>query len=1021
MPDPTPTAPRHPPVTTPRPKEPGPTRPRRREPARLLRPISLPGGGLGTPLVPAVAGPIAASLGVDVSPVRVHSDAAAVAGSTALGARAFALGNHVFLGRGERPTDMPLIAHEVAHVVQQQATPRVQLWTPGGADPFEREARGAALAVVQRQPFTVRHRTPPRVQRLGISDALDYFADKANLIPGYRMFTIILGVNPINLSKVDRSAANILRAIVEFLPGGALITEALDKYGVFEKVGHWVEQQISTLGLTWDAIKQAIDQFLDSLSWRDIFHLGDVWDRAKRIFTVPIQRIKDFIVGLIDGIITFVREAILKPIAHLAEGTRGWDLLIAVMGKNPITGEAVPRNADTLVGGFLKLINQQEVYENMKKSNALGRAWNWFQSAINALIGFVAEIPSLFIAALKSLEWSDIVLLPRAFAKVASVFGGFLGRFITWAGNALWNLLEIIFDVVSPTALMYIKRTGAALKSILKNPLPFMGNLVKAGKQGFVQFAANFLEHLKAGLLDLLNSLLPGVYIPKSLTFSEIVKFVFSILGISWQNIRQKLVKVIGETAMKVLETGFDIVVKLVTEGPAAAWEQIKNDLSNLKDTVIGGIIDFVVDTVVTKAIPKLLSLFIPGAGFITAILTIWDTIKVFIQKLSKIVQVVTAFIDSIVRIAAGDIGSAAKRVESALASILSLAIAFLANFFGAGKLADKLLGVIKKLQAAVDKGLDKVVEWIVSTAKRLGKLVAQAGVPQDPNERIRLAAQAATAAARRLAGGVTQAALQPVLQVIQTRYSLREIRPFQRDGRWWVTVTANPSQNVDTGVPTTGANAPAAAAWPVAVGDAIRVPDSARIETVLSLNVDNTLTHSVNSGGAPGRSTKSFATFMSLWNSGAIRRGGSTSAADQRDTLTRLYGASVADAIMSRRDLATNLGILDPQQAHHIIPIELLGKQAMLRLLVNSGWDFNAKVNGLPLKAGFHGNHPQYTRYVNQRIDAWVQQNGSAPVATFQTFVESTLIPGLTAQIATALRQSGSTQENLNDYFARL
>src|SRR3712207_8322420 len=49
------------------------------------------------------------------------------------------------------------------------------------------------------------------------------------------MFTIILGFNPINMSRVDRSAANILRAMIEFMPGGNLITQALDNYGVLDR------------------------------------------------------------------------------------------------------------------------------------------------------------------------------------------------------------------------------------------------------------------------------------------------------------------------------------------------------------------------------------------------------------------------------------------------------------------------------------------------------------------------------------------------------------------------------------------------------------------------------------------------------------------------------------------------------------------------------------------------------------------------------------------------------------------
>ena len=76
------------------------------------------------------------------------------------------------------------------------------------------------------------------MQRGLISEVLDWIADKANYIPGYRLLTIMLGVNPINMSRVERSGANILRAIVEFLPGGGLIVEALDRYGVFDRAGH---------------------------------------------------------------------------------------------------------------------------------------------------------------------------------------------------------------------------------------------------------------------------------------------------------------------------------------------------------------------------------------------------------------------------------------------------------------------------------------------------------------------------------------------------------------------------------------------------------------------------------------------------------------------------------------------------------------------------------------------------------------------------------------------------------------
>ena len=654
------------------------------------------------------------------------------------GARAVTYGHDIFLGPNERPTDVALMAHEVAHVIQQEGAPKkLQSFGHDQVDPHERKAHQVAAAVVRGESFTPRERTGGRrVQRLGLSDVLDYFADKANVIPGFRMLTIILGINPINMSPVEASAANILRALIEFLPGGGLITQALDNSGVFEKAGDWVKQQIDTLGITVGAIKKAVTDFVNSLSLSDITNLGDVWERAKRIFTDPVDQIINFAKGLVTGIIQLVKDAILIPIAKLAEGTPSYDLLKAVLGKDPITGDKVPQTAETIIGPFMKLIGKEDVWENMQKANAIPRTFAWFKGAMAAVVGFVAQIPALFVNAFKALTLEDIILVPKAFAKLVGVFGGFVVQFITWAGQAVWNLLEIIFDVVSPGAWGYIKKTGAALKSILQNPLPFVGNLVKAAKLGFVNFADHIGAHLKAGLIDWLTGSLEGVYIPTALSLAELGKFALSVLGISWAQIRGKIVKVLGptgETIMKVLETGFDIVVALVKGGPAAVWDLIKEKLNELKDQVVGGIIGFVTDTIVKKAIPKLISMFIPGAGFISAIISIYDTIMVFVEKISKIVQAVVAFIDSIVAIAAGNIAAAADRVESTLASLLSLAISFLAGFVGLGKVTDKIKEVIEKVRDVVDKALDVAIAWIVEKAKALfAKLFGKKEKPDE-------------------------------------------------------------------------------------------------------------------------------------------------------------------------------------------------------------------------------------------------------------------------------------------------
>jgi hypothetical protein len=665
--------------------------------------VSIPGG---SPLPTGVRNAMEPRFGASFSNVRVHTGESAAQQSASLNANAFTVGEHIFFGRDkfqpQSDAGRHLIAHELTHTIQQ----------------------GTAI---QRDAISVHEHVAPQVQGdwFGIPSPREYFANKAANIPGFTLLTVVIGFNPITNARVERSAGNILRGAIQLIPGGKFITDALDAHGIFDKVSAWASQQFETIKDIASGIWQDIENFIKGFSITDLAHPGDLWDRAKAIVMRPIDRIIAFATALKDGIIKLVKDAILKPLAEFAKTTSGYPLLCTVMGKDPITGEAVPQDAETLLGAFMKFIGEEEIWNNMQKAKAIPRAFAWFKGAISALKGFVNEIPGLFIQTLKSLEIVDIILIPRAFLKLAGVFGNFAVRFVTWGATAVWNLLEIIFDVVSPGALAYIKKTGAALKSILKNPLPFVGNLVKAAKLGFSNFADHFLDHLKAGLIDWLTGSLPGIYIPKAFSLVEIVKFVLSVLGLSWANIRQKLVKATNETVVKAMETGFDIVVALVRDGPAAAWDKIKEQLSNLKDMVIGGITDFVVDMVVKKAIPKFIAMFIPGAGFISAILSIYDTVMVFVNKIKQIVAVVTGFIDSIVAIAGGAIGAAAQRVETALAGVLSLAINFLAGFAGLGKVADKIMGVINKIRAPIDKALDWLVNWIVTAAKKLGKFVA--------------------------------------------------------------------------------------------------------------------------------------------------------------------------------------------------------------------------------------------------------------------------------------------------------
>jgi hypothetical protein len=656
----------------------------------------------GTPLPVTVRSFMEPRFGADLSNVRIHDGAEAARLNAHLNARAFTVGRHVFFARGhyqpESAEGRHLIAHELTHTIQQGAI--VQRSTE------EPVSTGVAATI----------------QRFGVGDALAYFADRANMIPGFRLLTVVLGFNPLNMSRVPGTTATILRAVIEVIPGGGLVTQALESTGIFERAAAWVDRQIATLGLTVAAIRGAITRFLDSLDWGDIFDLGSIWERAKRFISEPASSILNFVRALVGGIVRLIKEAILRPFARFAARTRGYDLLKAILGRDPITGEPAARSSETIIAGFMKLIGKEEVWENLKRANAVGRAWVWLQGALSSLLGIVSSIPGRIIDAIASLSIQDIVTVEGAFGKIVGVFRGVAGDFGRWGANQVIGLLEILFSVVAPGVVPYIRRAGGAFRTILQNPVSFVRNLVRAGREGLLQFSARFLVHLRAGLVRWFADVLgPGMYIPLSLGPKEVFRFVLSVMGLTWQHVRQKVVRVVGERAVTVVERGVDVVAILVREGPAAAWDRIAESFADLKGVVIDAVMNFASSYIVQAAITRLVGLLNPAGAVLQAIVAIYNTIMLFVERLRQVAQVAASFVGSIASIAAGAIGAAANRVEQALAGAISLTISFLARLTGLGRVADAVRNIVGGIRTRVDRALDRIVQWIVEIARRIG------------------------------------------------------------------------------------------------------------------------------------------------------------------------------------------------------------------------------------------------------------------------------------------------------------
>jgi hypothetical protein len=109
---------------------------------------------------------------------RVHTDARAAESAEAVEALAYTVGQHIVFGAGQYQPDTRegrrLLAHELAHTVQQRGSPgplpaALAVARPG--DPAESEAEAAAEAVLEGRRFTPTTLRPPHLARQRGSDS----------------------------------------------------------------------------------------------------------------------------------------------------------------------------------------------------------------------------------------------------------------------------------------------------------------------------------------------------------------------------------------------------------------------------------------------------------------------------------------------------------------------------------------------------------------------------------------------------------------------------------------------------------------------------------------------------------------------------------------------------------------------------------------------------------------------------------------------------------------------------------
>lgn len=283
---------------------------------------------------------------------------------------------------------------------------------------------------------------------------------------------------------------------------------------------------------------------------------------------------------------------------------------------------------------------------------------------------------------------------------------------VDMALDAVKGVIETIINIKNTLTNLLISAISV-IKTIISDPIGFLGNLISGISQGFKNFGSNILKHLTSGLVGWLTGSLGsmGITIPEDLfSLKGIFSLVMQVLGLTWDYMRKKAVKLLGEPVVAALETGFEIFQIIRKEGIAGLWNFIKEQFNDLKETVIGAIKEMVITKVIEAGIKWVLGLMNPVGAFIKAAMMIIDIVKFFIERGRQILALVEAFIDGVKAVASGSVAKVAEAIENALARAIPVIIGFLASLLGISGLAGKVQALIQRIRKRIDKAIDSVI-----------------------------------------------------------------------------------------------------------------------------------------------------------------------------------------------------------------------------------------------------------------------------------------------------------------------
>ncbi len=559
----------------------------------------------------------------------------------------------------------------------------------------------------------------------------------------YPLLCVIIGHDPVTEAEVARNGTNILNALLE-LGGeeGRQQRTQMQETGTYQKVVGYIDEGIAVFGNLYQTIRSNFGLIWNAVSIDSLMHPVDTFNRLYETFAVPVRQVWDFVKRVAAEILRFIKEVLMQRLSAWARQQRGYTLVTVIIGEDPFTNQPVPFTMENVIRGFFSLMEGgEEQYKQLKESGAIDRTVAKINAAVAKLNMTPAAIIQLFIDLWHSFSLNDLVHPINAFMRIIARFGEPIARLIAFVIEIVKIVIEAILIVMNfPFDLInnIIAKAMQAYELIKKDPVKFLKNLLRAIKEGFMQFFDNILTHLWNGLKAWFLSEVEaaGIPIPTDFSVMGLIKWLLVVLDITMEKIWKKLEDRIGKEKVDKIKRLIDRAQKIANAvGEAYEFikdvqergfiavitDKIKEKLSNVWEMVLDAVKNFVMEQIINKVTAKLLSMLDPTGimAVVNSAIALYKAIQSFIKYLRKMLEIVNSFVEGTLQIAQGATKKAADFLEGALARGVPIVIGFLANQVGLN-LSERLKDALEWVREKVDKGLTWVIDKLVTIVEKL-------------------------------------------------------------------------------------------------------------------------------------------------------------------------------------------------------------------------------------------------------------------------------------------------------------